>query len=179
MMSGMPVELFQRPTTHGSPYLGRDPLRSIQLIHSLSLFPTIFYIPPPISSTLSSQPTSSSHSVASATILHALLNPSTSPFPYPPLHDLLTSHTASSPSTIARLYLSCALTPYHGITYTGKKNKIGPAVEAAIREGLKIGTKNHYLDGIPSLFAAADLLRSPTLDDERWTSPSERVAIGT
>jgi len=77
-----------------------------------------------------------------------------------------------------RLYLSCALTPYRGITYLDKKGRRQSAVEAAIRDGLKIGSKNHYLDGIPTLFAAADVLRSPKLGEERLSTPSERVAIG-
>lgn len=84
----------------------------------------------------------------------------------------------TSPSTVARLYLACALTPYRGITYLDKKSKEILAVDPAIREGLKIGTKNHYLDGIPHLFMAAALVRSPKLDDERLKTPSERVAIG-
>ncbi|KAI0047658.1 poly A polymerase C-terminal region-like protein [Auriscalpium vulgare] len=157
---------------------GRDPFRAIQLIDSLSLFSTVFYIPPEISSTLSASPASSSKTIAAGAILHTILHPSAPLFAHPPLHSLLTSQLSASSSIIPRLYLACALTPYRGITYADSKKRARPAVEAAIREGLKIGTKNHYLDGIPALYAAAELLKAPRLDDDRFTSPSERVAIG-
>lgn len=54
-----------------------------------------------------------------------------------------------------------------------------PLVEAVIREGLKLGNKNYYLDGIPALFDAAALLKGVSLEDIGSTSSSERVAIGT
>lgn len=85
---------------------------------------------------------------------------------------------SSSASIIPRLYLACALTPYTGILYEDGKKRERPAVEAAIREGLKIGTKNHYLDGIPALFIAAERLRSPIVGSDKFKTPSERVAIG-
>lgn len=47
-----------------------------------------------------------------------------------------------------------------------------------LRESLKLGTQNHYLDGIPSLFSAAQLLKSPTFVHEKDQHRSERVAIG-
>jgi len=47
-----------------------------------------------------------------------------------------------------------------------------------IREGLKVGTKNHYLDGVPALFFASELFKSPDIEDEKFKSPSERVAMG-
>lgn len=47
-----------------------------------------------------------------------------------------------------------------------------------IRESLKLGTQNHYLDGIPSLFAAAQLFKSPTFVDDKGHNRSERVEIG-
>ena len=75
------------------------------------------------------------------------------------------------------LYIS-RTTPYRGITYVDEKGKLHLAVEAVIREGLKVGTKNHYLDGIPALFSASELFKSPDIKDEKFKSPSERVAIG-
>ena len=160
--------------------LGRDPLRSIQLIDSLSLFSTVFYIPPTLASTLSSSPRPSYTSVAAAAILQGFLNPKAAAFDHPPLHSLMTSRLSgsSSASIIPRLYLACALTPYTGILYEDGKKRERPAVEAAIREGLKIGTKNHYLDGIPALFIAAERLRSPIVGSDKFKTPSERVAIG-
>ncbi|KAI0063193.1 hypothetical protein BV25DRAFT_1915513 [Artomyces pyxidatus] len=156
---------------------GRNPLRSIQLIDSLSLFTTIFCIPEPTASTLSGPAASPSLAVAAAAILRTFLRPEARIFDHPALHPLLAS-AVTSPSVAARLNLACALTPYRGVTYVDHKKKERPAVEAAIRDGLKVGTKNHYLDGIPALFAAAELLKSPKLDSERFQTPSERVAIG-
>ncbi|KAA1468397.1 hypothetical protein DENSPDRAFT_833680 [Dentipellis sp. KUC8613] len=152
---------------------GHDPFLSIQLIDSLTLSTTIFYIPPSI--TLSSTPLSSRISVAAAAILRTFLTPKTALFEHPPLHPLFFSHS-SSPSISARLYLACALSLYRGLTYTDHKGKTHPAVEAAIREGLKVGTKNHYLDGIPQLFHAAELLKEPRL--EKFQGPDERITIG-
>jgi tRNA nucleotidyltransferase (CCA-adding enzyme) len=74
--------------------------------------------------------------------------------------------------------MACALTPYRGITYVDEKGKKRPAIEAVIREGLKVGTKNHYLDGIPSLFAASELLNAPDIENDKFKAPSERVAMG-
>jgi tRNA nucleotidyltransferase (CCA-adding enzyme) len=74
--------------------------------------------------------------------------------------------------------MACALTPFRGITYVDEKQKQRPAVEAVIREGLKVGTKNHYLDGIPALFFASELFKSPDIKGDKFKSPSERVAIG-
>ena len=50
------------------------------------------------------------------------------------------------------------MTPYRGLTYL-QKGKERPAVEAVIREGLKLGVQHHYLDGIHALFLAAETLQ--------------------
>ncbi|VDC01935.1 unnamed protein product [Peniophora sp. CBMAI 1063] len=155
---------------------GRNPLHSIYLIDSLKLFTSIFHIPPTSTPELSSEPGPSATAVAAASILYSFLHPERSIFPHPPLHPLFTS--SLSPSSIPRLYLACALTPYAGVTYIDSKGHEKLAVEAAIREGLKSGRKNHYEDGIPELFQAASRLREPRLDSERLPQPSDRVAIG-
>lgn len=159
---------------------GRDPLLSIQLIHDLSLYPFIFHVPSAISSSFSSTPASSAISVTAATLLHALLYParSNSLPALPPVHKTLIESVNLSKDTKSRLFLAAALTPYRGITYTDSKEKTHPAVEAAIREGTKLGVQNHYLDGIPALFSAADLLKNPSSNNDKLRSPSERVAIG-
>jgi tRNA nucleotidyltransferase (CCA-adding enzyme) len=157
-------------------YLGRNPLMSLRLLDALSLFPLVFYIPPAIVSTLSSQPSSASLAIAAASILQTFLQPDAALFSHPPIHPLILSGLSST-SVISRLYMACALTPYRRITYIDKKKKERSAVDIVIREGLKIGTKNHYLDGIPALFLASELLKSPDVDDDRFKTP-ERVAIG-
>ena len=74
---------------------------------------------------------------------------------------------------------SHCITPYHGLTYTQAKGKVRPASEAVLRDGLKLGAQHHYLDGIPALFTAADLLRKGVED---WVNGQmdkpERAWIG-
>ena len=151
---------------------------ALRLLDDLSLYPLVFHIPPAIASTLSSQPSSPSLALAAASILQTFLQPDTRLFRHPPIHPLILSGLSSSTAVVPRLYMACALTPYRGITYVDEKGKLHPAVEAVIREGLKVGTKNHYLDGVPALFSASELLKSPGLEDEKSNSPSERVEIG-
>lgn len=151
---------------------------SLRLLDDLSLFPLVFHIPPAIASTLSSQPSSPSLALAAASILQTFLRPDTAYFRHPPIHPLILSGLSSSASVIPRLYMACALTPYRGITYVDENGKLHPAAEAVIREGLKVGTKNHYLDGVPALFSASELLKSPDIENERSKSSSGRVKIG-
>ncbi len=152
---------------------------SLRLLDELSLYSLVFQIPPAFVSTLSSQPSSPSLALAAASILQTFLQPETALFQHPPIHPLILSGLSLSTSVVPRLYMACALTPYRGITYIDKKGKLHPAIEAVIREGLKVGTKNHYLDGIPPLFSAAELFKSPDIEeDEEFRSPSERVEIG-
>jgi tRNA nucleotidyltransferase (CCA-adding enzyme) len=164
---------------------GRYPLLSIQLVDTLSLAPLIFDVPTSISSKFSSEPTPFHTALAAASILHLLLklNPAdNSSISLPDIHDELQEmlfEAKADSGTRARLFLGCALTPYRGITYTDAKKKSHPACEAALREGLKVGTQNHYLDGIPALFGAWEMLKGPVtgvadLEDTRH----ERVRIG-
>jgi tRNA nucleotidyltransferase (CCA-adding enzyme) len=137
-------------------------------------------MPDSITATFSAPPASSIRSLAAASILHALVDPDSVPHSQlPAIHPTLLSAVNADPSCKARLFLSAALTPYFGITYLDRKGKRLPAVELVIRESLKLGVQNHYLDGIPPLFAAAELLNDPTLGTGRFKVPSERVAIGS
>jgi len=155
---------------------GRDPLGALYLIHDLSLYNAIFsVVPPEHSKTFSASPGSCQTALTAAYILHRVFHPSPS-FPIPSLHPTLLSVAGTDPSCKARLYLAAALTPYKGITYQDRKKKPQSAIDLVIRESLKLGTQHHYLDGIPPLFTAAQLLHNPTL--ERFQTPSERVALG-
>lgn len=154
---------------------GRDPLHAIQLIHDLGLYSSIFWASPTALESFSSLPTDSSQGLIAATILHSL-TATTSPLPT--IHPLLAQHFALHPSTRPRLFLASALTPFKGITYQDAKDKIHPAVEAILRDGCKLGNQNSYLSGIPALFAAAELLKSPTFEADRPKQRPERVAIG-
>ncbi|KAF4572560.1 CCA tRNA nucleotidyltransferase, mitochondrial [Pleurotus pulmonarius] len=158
---------------------GRNPRHAIQLLHDLSLFSSVFSVlPNEITSALSSSVRDDASGLKAAVLLDTLLHPpSTSSPRLPAVHPTMLS-TSDEPACTARLFLAAALTPYRGISYSDKKKKPHPAVEAAIRESLKLGTQNHFLDGIPALFAAAEMLRLPRLDDDRFAVPSDRVAIG-
>lgn len=110
-----------------------------------------------------------------------------------PLTPTLLNDFAVDSTTKQRLYLASALTPYRHLTFVEKK-KSKLVVEACIREGLKVpnfcplscrcfinvsaqlGIQNHYVDGIPALYAASDLLFQPMC--EKFKSPSPRVALG-
>ena len=111
--------------------------------------------------------------MAAAYILHTLTLPEQGQAYLPTLHPILTAAATHEPSTRPRLYLACTLTPYRGLSYEDSKQKSHLAVEAAIREGTKLGVQNHYLDGIPELFKAADILKNPALGGE-----NERVRMG-
>lgn len=79
---------------------------------------------------------------------------------------------------MARLYLACALIPYHGLEYRDHKNKSKPLVDAVIRDGLKLGVQNHYLDGIPALFDAWDFVSPQVAALSEGQSPDDRRKIG-
>ena len=137
-------------------------------------------IPSSITSTFSAVPAPSLIAVAAATVLQHLLNSSPRSAPFgtlPTLHSTLISPVIT-PGTRARLFLAAALTPYRGISYRDSKGKSHPALEAAIREGTRLGAQNHYLDGIPALFSAAELLEGPDLSNDKLKLPTDRVAIG-
>ncbi|KAF9654286.1 hypothetical protein BDM02DRAFT_3106593 [Thelephora ganbajun] len=154
---------------------GRDPLHSIQLIHELELYSSIFWTSPGVLESFSSHPTDPLQGLIAATILHSL---TITPSPLPVIHPFLAQHFALHPSTRPRLFLASALTPFKGITFRDAKDKIHPAVEAVLRDGCKLGSQNNYLGGISTLFSAAELLKNPTLEGDRFKHRPERVAIG-
>lgn len=149
---------------------------SIQLIHDLSLYHAIFsVIPDQVKAAFSEPPAPDAIALTSAIVLHALLDESD--FPLPPLHSSLFRAVKTDPSCVARLYLASMLTPFAHITYTDKKQRLHSATGIVLRESLKLGTQNHYLDGIPPLFSANQLLRN-VLRDEGHDSSPRRVALG-
>ncbi|KAG6371634.1 hypothetical protein JVT61DRAFT_9348 [Boletus reticuloceps] len=156
-----------------------EPLHAIQIIHDLSLYHTVFRVP--VIDVASGPVASPELSLTACTILHDFLfSPSPSGlrrFTTRP-HPTLLVHASNDQGTRARLFLSASLYSFAGITYKDHKQKVHPLVEAVIREGLKLGNKNYYLDGIPALFDAASMLKGLSLEDARFTTPSERVAIG-
>lgn len=153
------------------PLSGRNPLLAIKLISDLNLYTSIFHVPPEVANSFSSPVGPVEHAFAAAYILH-LITESRAPS-LPCLHPILSAAAIHEPSTRPRLYLACALTPCRSITYEDPKKKIYSAIECAIREGTKLGVQNHYVDGIPLLFKAAETLQCPTIGGE-----NERVRMG-
>jgi tRNA nucleotidyltransferase (CCA-adding enzyme) len=154
---------------------GRDPLHAIQLIHELGLYSSIFWTSPAVLENFSSPPTDPTQGLIAATILHSLTN---KPSPLPSIHPLLEQHFTLHPSTRSRLFLASALTPFKGIAYRDVKDKLHPAAEMVLRDGCKLGNQNNYLSGIPALFSAAELLKNPTLEGDKFKRRPERVSIG-
>ena len=147
------------------------------MVHELLLYDVVFSaVPGDITATFSETPAPSERALASASILHALLNDVDSDLP--PLHPSLFEATKTDASSVSRLYLASMLAPFANVTYVDKKHKSNPATAIVIRESLKLGTQNHYLDGIPPLFAAHQLLHDALDDPRRLESPSPRLAIG-
>lgn len=160
------------------PELGCNPLKAVQFITELSLYRAIFSaIPPGTAATFSTSPGQFDTSLAAASILNALIHSGGSPS-LPSVHPRLLALAKADSSCRARLYLATTLTPYKNISYLDKKKKPQPVLDLIIRESLKLGTQNHYLDGIPSLFAATQLLKSPSFVNNQGQQHSERVAIG-
>ncbi|KAG6891101.1 hypothetical protein C0995_014191 [Termitomyces sp. Mi166 len=156
---------------------GRDPLVAIQLIRGLSLYDSIFsVIPPPILATFSSPPASCDFAFTAALITHNLLHPNETS-PISSLHPSYLSAVDADPTCRARMYLAAILTSFKGISYQDKK-KTPSAVEYIIRDVLKLGTQNHFLDGIPALFSSSITLQNPILTPERFPNASQRVALG-
>jgi hypothetical protein len=144
------------------------------MIDDLSLYDAIFNVVPlEVKGSLSGPIAPSTSSVKAACVLRSILSPSGSALEnLTPVHPALVSSAKDDPGATARLYLAAALLPHFGITYRDKKRTYA-AVECAVRESLKLGTQNHYLDGIPLLFEAAELFeKNPDL------SRSDRKEIG-
>lgn len=156
---------------------GRDPLCSVQLICELGLYHTVFsVIPQEIKSQVPPElfQDTSSDAIAAAFILHAFS--STGKLDLPPAHPALLSLIQEDTLFRARLYLASLLLPFQGFTYTDRKEKTHSVLSAVIRESLKLGTQNHYLDGIPVLFAGVPILKDGMRMHEN--EPMSRAKLG-
>lgn len=129
-----------------------------------------------MSSTLSSAPSGSELAVSASAILNTLLSEQPS---FPKVHHRLLAALHTNSSCRPRLYLATALIPYLGVTYHDKKKSLCLAVEVVTREALKLGKQNHYLDGIPLLFTAADLLGGFVTHHLTLPPAQERKTIGS
>jgi len=136
---------------------GRDPLRAAQLIWELDLYHAVFSVLPTIAIPPKSLEIASTKALAAVSVLHALFSGNNTS---PSLHSALLSLIQDDPALKARLYLAGLLFPYLGITYRDAKAKTQSTVTTVIRESLKLGTQNHYLDGIPALFTGIPILKN-------------------
>jgi tRNA nucleotidyltransferase (CCA-adding enzyme) len=139
---------------------GRDPLRAAQLIWELELYDAVFSVlPTKVRESIpqKSLEIASTEALAAVSVLHALFSGDNN---LPSPHPALLSLTQQDPALKARFYLAGLLLPYLGITYRDGKLKTQSAVSAVIRESLKLGTQNHYLDGIPALFTGIQILKN-------------------
>ncbi|KAG9023170.1 CCA tRNA nucleotidyltransferase, mitochondrial [Tulasnella sp. JGI-2019a] len=155
-------------------FKGRDPLYSMRLVHELAAHEEIFLLP--ASAKPSPEPENRYTSLVAMTLLSAALSESSLPC-LPPISPRLTAHAKSDLGMRCRLYFASALTPFRKSQCPEKKNKLAPAAEVVIREGLKVGNQNHYLSGIPLLLQSHKILSRPTLDRFNG-APSLRVVIG-
>lgn len=96
----------------------------------------------------------------------------------PGLHPLFYQALDDDATCLSRLYLAASLTPYKGLTYRDKKEKDRPLIDLVIRDSLKLGTQSHFLDGIPLLFSAADIITRSINETTTLHPISERVGIG-
>jgi tRNA nucleotidyltransferase (CCA-adding enzyme) len=157
--------------------LAGNPLRSAQLIHELSLYHSIFsVVPGGVKSWLpdvflTHDPDCA---LAASSVLYALITQEDSPLPLS--HPSLVSIIHEDSSAKARLFLAALLFPYMGKNFTDSKNKSVPIVGAVIRESLKLGVQNHFLDGIPVLYSAVPLITSHMKD--HFTQPLDRARLG-
>lgn len=163
--------------THNA-FLAWDPVRGLHRIEELKLYSTVFQIPEQAASTANGQPGPINRAAASASILNTLWRTDPPPtLKLSPVHPTLASHIRGK-AEMGRLYLACALIPYHGLEYWDHKKKSRPLVDAVIRDGLKLGVQCHYLDGIPALFDAWDFVSPKVAALAEGQSPDDRRIIG-
>lgn len=97
---------------------------------------------------------------------------------FPSPHPLYFRAIENDKTCSSRLYLAAALTPYKHLTYRDKKHKDQQLVGLVIRESLKLGAQSHFLDGIPLLFTACNIIAPAIADPSKLHPTSERVGIG-
>ncbi|TFK30711.1 transfer RNA nucleotidyltransferase [Coprinopsis marcescibilis] len=157
---------------------GQNPLSAIELFEELSLSnPVCSALPPTISEKMSGDPKDSIVALRNASVLNELTK-NTLDTQIPSLHPFLSRRSQTDPTCRPRLFLASFLSPYLSLTYTDKKNKTFPAVEAIIREALKLGTQNHYLDGVPILCGAVAKTRHFLDTYPTYPRSTRRSSIG-
>ena len=119
------------------------------------------------------QPPNGSVSLSAPSVLDALAS-FQKPHPLAPQPLLLS--LIDDNATKARLYLASLCLPYLGISYQDTKKKTQLVVTSVIRDSLKYGVQNHYLDGVPALFSSLPLLKTSMSDHKN--TPLDRIKLG-
>ncbi|KAJ7767057.1 hypothetical protein B0H14DRAFT_3116740 [Mycena olivaceomarginata] len=162
----LPRETFLDDPSREEEPIQPSPTRSIQMIDDLSLYNAIFnMVPLEIKGSLSGPIAPSTSSVKAACVLRSILSPSGSALEnLTSVHPALVSSAKDDPGAMAHLYLAAVLLPHFGISYRHNKRTYA-AVQCAVREMLELGTQNHFLNGIPLLFKAAEFFeKNPDLN---------------
>lgn len=158
-------------------FTGKDPLHSAQLIHELGLYHSIFFVLSPEAKSAVpdalSQDTHPTDALGAILILYSLLDSDRASTVH--AHPTMLLPISEDSTSKARLSLAALLAPFRGLYYKDK-NKTIPVVTSVLRDSLKLGTQNHFLDGIPTLFSAIPFIRDAL--DQHSKMNLDRVKLG-
>ncbi|KAJ1309611.1 hypothetical protein OPQ81_006383 [Rhizoctonia solani] len=152
---------------------GKSPLLSLTTIEKYGIYDTVFGAPPDVSGKITGTPRPQSSGTHAASILCSFLDSVPTPLPEP--HPELLKLAHEDHGVRKRLIFGAALTPWRDVTYPQKKGYL-PLVEHIVKEGLKIGSQNHFIPSVPRLFAAHKRVSKPSLD--KFEGTSQRALIG-
>ncbi|KDN34609.1 hypothetical protein RSAG8_12308, partial [Rhizoctonia solani AG-8 WAC10335] len=152
---------------------GKSPLLSLTTIEKYGIYDTVFGVPPDVAGKTTGTQRAQSTGIHAASILCSFLDSVPTSLPAP--HTELLKQAHEDHGLRQRLIFGAALTPWRDMTYPQKKGYL-PVVEHNVKEGLKIGSQNHFIPSVPRLFAAHKRASKPSLD--KFEGPSQRALIG-
>ncbi|KAF8710251.1 Poly A polymerase head domain, partial [Rhizoctonia solani] len=151
----------------------KSPLLSLTSIEKYGIYDTVFGIPPDLVGKATGIRHSRSTGINAASILCNFFNSAPTTLPIP--HYELLKQAHEDHGLRQRLIFAAALTPWRDMICPQKKGHQS-AVELIVKEGLKIGSQNHFIPSVPKLFAAHKKSSNPSL--EKFEGPSQRALIG-
>ncbi|CAE6450918.1 unnamed protein product [Rhizoctonia solani] len=152
---------------------GKSPLLSLTTIEKYGIYDTVFGVPSDVAGKTTGTQRAQSTGIHAASILCSFLDSVPTSLPAP--HTELLKQAHEDHGLRQRLIFGAALTPWRDMTYPQKKGYL-PVVEHNVKEGLKIGSQNHFIPSVPRLFAAHKRASKPSLD--KFEGPSQRALIG-
>lgn len=152
---------------------GPDPVRALEIIHDLGLYPLIFT--PPMDVKLPD--TASNTALLAASLLSQMLNHKVA---FPRLRPELTEAAGVSDTVRKRLYLACSLAPYAGLDTKAGKRKVW-AGEVVVGESIKVCPLRPHLSAClgPTCDAARQSRSRLCLASLRRRGASPRVLSAT